>query len=208
VTNLTGEQKITSAVRERRHSGQATVTVEAQAPLCLGTSSARAVQASASANCRRQGVCSWRWAGSSRWRQECREFRNLVTEITALVAMQAPYGGAITQSVPDGAAYEIRIGEREESPRTEFLRVVLRANRRRLCARTHHASLLLQLRVPPRSLQGCLLRTQGTCQGIIDGEGRSGRVESVIPVISNKHVDGVLLSQEPARRYSASPLRR
>src|SRR5262249_16135273 len=85
-----------------------------------------------------------------------------VTDITSLVAVQAPYGGAITQSAPDGVAYEIRIGEREESPHTEFLRVVLRANRRRLCARTHHASLLQQLRVPPRSLQPCLRRTQGT----------------------------------------------
>src|SRR5262249_46975362 len=113
------------------------------------------------------------------------EFRNLVTEITALVAVQAPYEGAIRQSAPDGAAYEIRIGEREESPHTEFLRIVLRADWRRLRARTHHASLLLQLRVPPRSLQGCLFRTQGTCQAVVDCEGRSGRVGSVIPVISS-----------------------
>src|SRR5262245_63303878 len=51
------------------------------------------------------------------------------------------------------AAYEIRVGERQDAPSGEFLCVVLRGNRRKLSARACHTSLLLQLPVLPRSLQ-------------------------------------------------------
>src|SRR5262249_33485013 len=40
-------------------------------------------------------------------------------------------------------AYEIHLGEREKSPSREFVLVVLRADRRKLPARAHHASLIL-----------------------------------------------------------------
>ena len=60
--------------------------------------------------------------------------QSFVTEITSLVACRL-HMEARSRSPRTISAYEIRIGERQESPHTEFLRVVLRANRRRLCAR-------------------------------------------------------------------------
>jgi hypothetical protein len=77
-----------------------------------------------------------------------------------------------------GGAYEIRLGDREESPSRELLRVVLRANRRRLSARAHDPSLLLQLQVLPRSLQARLIRTQETCEGIMTIQDENHPVEA------------------------------
>jgi hypothetical protein len=75
------------------------------------------------------------------------------------------------------------------SPSREFLRVVLRANRRKLSARAHHASHLLQLRVPPRSLQARLLSTQGTCEGIMTIQDENHPVRGVMRsrVCKNTH---------------------
>src|SRR5262249_11953182 len=78
------------------------------------------------------------------------------------------------------ATYEIHLGEREESPSREFLLVVLSADRRKLSARAHHASLLLQLRLLPRSLQARLLGTQGTCEGIMTIQDESHPVRRVM----------------------------
>ena len=73
------------------------------------------------------------------------------------------------------AAYEIRLGERQEPPSRDLVRVVLRANRRKLSAGTHHASLLLQSRVLPRSRQARRVSTHRTGEGIMttirDGNG-------------------------------------
>jgi len=73
------------------------------------------------------------------------------------------------------ATYDIRLGERQEAPSRDLVRVVLRANRRKLSAGTHHASLLLQLRVLPRSLQARRVSTHRTGEGIMttirDGNG-------------------------------------
>jgi hypothetical protein len=65
------------------------------------------------------------------------------------------------------AAYEIRIGERQEAPSRDLLRVVLRADRRKLSAGADLASLLLQLRVLPRSLQARHDSTHRTGEGIM-----------------------------------------
>ena len=78
------------------------------------------------------------------------------------------------------AAYEIRLGERQEAPSRDLVRVVLRADRRKLSAATHHASLLLQSRVLPRSLQARRVSTHRTGEGIMttiqdgDGAARAG----------------------------------
>src|SRR5262249_46009475 len=54
------------------------------------------------------------------------------------------------------------------TPRPEsFLRVVLRANRRKLPARAYHASFLLRSQVLSRSLQARGFSTQRTCEGIV-----------------------------------------
>src|SRR6266540_460117 len=76
------------------------------------------------------------------------------------------------------AHYEIRLGEQEESTSKEFLHAVLRTNRRRLSARAHHPSLLLQLQVLPRSLQARLIRTQETCEGIMTIQDENHPVEA------------------------------
>jgi hypothetical protein len=65
------------------------------------------------------------------------------------------------------AAHEIRFGERQDSPSGVFLRIVLRANRRKLPARACHASLLLRSQVLRRSLRGRGLSTPGTREGIM-----------------------------------------
>jgi hypothetical protein len=65
------------------------------------------------------------------------------------------------------AAYEIRFGERQDSPSGVFLRIVLRANRRKLSARAYHASLLLRSHVLRRSLRARGLNTHGTREGIM-----------------------------------------
>src|SRR5215211_4576482 len=64
-------------------------------------------------------------------------------------------------------AYEIRFGERQDSPSRVPLCIVLRANRRKLPARAYHASLLLRSQVLRRSLQARGLGTQRTCEGIM-----------------------------------------
>src|SRR6266487_5419910 len=64
-------------------------------------------------------------------------------------------------------AYEIRFGERQDSPSRVLLCIVLRANRRKLPARAYHASLLLRSQVLRRSLQARGLGTQRTCEGIM-----------------------------------------
>jgi hypothetical protein len=65
------------------------------------------------------------------------------------------------------AAHEIRFGERQDSPSGVFLRIVLRANRRKLPARACHASLLLRSQVLRRSLRGRGLSAPGAREGIM-----------------------------------------
>ena len=65
------------------------------------------------------------------------------------------------------AAYEIRFSERQDSPSRVFLRIVLRANRRKLPARAYHASLLLRSHLLRRSLRARGLNTHGTREGIM-----------------------------------------
>jgi hypothetical protein len=76
------------------------------------------------------------------------------------------------------ATYEIRLGEWQEAPSRGLVRVVLRADRRKLSAGAYHASLLLQSRVLPRSLQARRVSTHRTGEGIMttirDGNGAAG----------------------------------
>jgi hypothetical protein len=66
-----------------------------------------------------------------------------------------------------GGRYEVHFGERQDSPSRVFLRIVLRANRRKLLASACHASLLLRSQVLRRPLRGRRLSTQGTREGIM-----------------------------------------
>src|SRR5262249_37181199 len=70
-------------------------------------------------------------------------------------------------SSPREPGNEIRVGERQDAPSREFLRAVLRGNRRKLSARACHAALLLQLPVLSRSVQARHVGTQRTGEGIM-----------------------------------------
>jgi hypothetical protein len=65
------------------------------------------------------------------------------------------------------AAHEIHFGERQDPTSGVFLRIVLRANWRKLPARSYHPSLVLRSPVLRRSLPARVPGTQGTCEGIM-----------------------------------------
>src|SRR5438270_11857727 len=65
------------------------------------------------------------------------------------------------------AAYAIRVGERPDSAPGVFLRILLRAHRRKLSARAYHPSLLLRLRLLCRSLEACGRNAQRACESIM-----------------------------------------
>jgi hypothetical protein len=66
-----------------------------------------------------------------------------------------------------GGRYAIRVGERPHSAPGVFLRILLRAHRRKLIARANHPSLLLRLRLLCRSLQPCGRSAQRACEGVM-----------------------------------------
>src|SRR4051794_30568850 len=76
-------------------------------------------------------------------------------------------GGLSAMNFLLGGRYEVHFGERQDSPSRVFLRIVLRANRRKLPARAYHASLLLRSQLLRRSLRGRGLSTPGTREGIM-----------------------------------------
>ena len=105
------------------------------------------------------------WAGQPKYeRNKTRVCRARTSESTKSTSVRLRGLRASDLMAAEGrgfmeAAYEIHLGEWQEAPPRDFLRVVLRANRRNLSARAHHASLLLHLRVLPRSLQARHLGT-------------------------------------------------